>query len=219
MVCDYEYDENRMRLKINCLGCVFGSSIEDFEECMARTIDKILEVKKVNSIVLVKNREYEYGPEQTRLLVEIAEVIENLIREKIISKKNMGPEWCDKYYPERVSTVQHIVIDLARRDPIGAYVETVREIRHVNMRIKREFSEKKRQCLEIYRDSVLEVIRKKFEATKLIQMVKDRLAGYHIGDRSLYREIFMPSVRPNFMLTRFMITPPKDGRSIDRYKV
>ena len=60
-VCDYTYDEDKMRLRINCLGCMFGSSIEDFEECMANTIDKILEVKKVSSIILAKEREYEYG--------------------------------------------------------------------------------------------------------------------------------------------------------------
>src|SRR3990172_1073612 len=79
-VCDYEYDEERMRLRINCMGCLYGSSIEDYEQCMARTIDKILEVKKVASIVLAKNREYEYDYEQTKLLVEVASVLEEVIR-------------------------------------------------------------------------------------------------------------------------------------------
>jgi len=33
MVCEYEMEEGILRVK--CLGCVHGSSIEDYEECMA----------------------------------------------------------------------------------------------------------------------------------------------------------------------------------------
>ena len=217
-VCDYEYDEERMRLRINCMGCLYGSSIEDYEECMARTIDKILEVKKVASIVLAKNREYEYDYEQTKLLAEIAKVIEDVIRSKMLSKKNLGPADCDKCYPGRVSRLHYIVIELLRRDPIGAYVETVREIRLVNVKLKRAPNRKCYDCLMRYR-KVLDTLKQKLEATQMIALAKPYIAGYHIGDRSVYRQIFSPSVRPNFMLTRYMITPPEGGRSVDRYKV
>ncbi|MEM5812242.1 MAG: type II/IV secretion system ATPase subunit [Candidatus Aenigmatarchaeota archaeon] len=218
-VCDYEYDEERMKLRVNCIGCLFGASIEDFEECMARTIDKLLEVKKVNTIVLAKNREYEYDYEQTRMLVEIARVIEEVIRSRLISRKNINIAECEKCYPGRMSKLHEIVIDLLRRDPIGAYVELVREIRIVNIKIKKATSSKCYDCLVHYRDNILEVLRKKLESTKLITLAKPHIAGYHIGDRSLYRQIFSPSVRPNFMLTRYMIAPPEGGRSVDRYKV
>ena len=36
-VCDYEYNEDIMRLKINCLGCIYGASIEDFEQWCEKT--------------------------------------------------------------------------------------------------------------------------------------------------------------------------------------
>jgi len=217
-VCDYEYDEERMRLRINCMGCLYGSSIEDYEECMARTIDKILEVKKVASIVLAKNREYEYDYEQTKLLLEIAKVIEEVIRSKLLSKKNLGPADCDKCYQGRVSRLHYIVIELLRRDPIGAYAETVREIRLVNVKLKRSPNRKCYDCIMHYR-KVLDTLKQKLEATQMIALAKPYIAGYHIGDRSVYRQIFSPSVRPNFMLTRYMITPPEGGRSVDRYKV
>ncbi|MCX6814434.1 MAG: ATPase, T2SS/T4P/T4SS family [Candidatus Aenigmarchaeota archaeon] len=217
-VCDYEYDEERMRLRINCVGCLYGSSIEDYEECMARTIDKILEVKKVTSIVLAKNREYEYDYEQTKLLLEIAKVIEEVIRSKLLSKKNLGHPECEKCYPGRVSKLHYIVIELLRRDPIGAYVEVIREIRVVNVKLKRSPSRKCYDCIMHYR-KVLDVLKQKLEATQMIAIAKPYTAGYHIGNRSVYRQIFSPSVRPNFMLTRYMITPPEGGRSVDRYKV
>jgi flagellar protein FlaI len=217
-VCDYEYDEDRMKLRINCIGCLYGSSIEDYEECMARTIDKILEVKKVSSIVLAKNREYEYDYEQVKLLLEIANVIEETIRSKLLSRKNLGPKGCDKCYPERSSRLQYMVLELLRRDPVGAYVEIIREIRLVNVKAKRAHNKKCYECFMHYR-KVLEELRQKLEATKMIALAKPYISGYHIGDRSVYRQIFSPSVRPNFMLTRYMITPPEGGRSMDRYKV
>ncbi len=218
-VCDYEYDEERMRLRINCTGCIYGASIEDFDECMARTIDKILEVKKVTSIVLAKNREYEYDYEQTKILVEIAKVIEDVIRSKLISKRNVEPVGCEKCYPGRMAKVQDIVINQLRRDPVGAYAELIREIRSVTIKLKRPESKKCSECLTLFRDRVLEVLKARMEKTQMIMLAKPHIAGYHIGDRAIYRQIFSPSVRPNFMLTRYMITPPEGSRSVDRYKV
>ncbi len=217
-VCDYEYDEERMRLRINCMGCLYGSSIEDYEQCMARTIDKILEVKKVASIVLAKNREYEYDYEQTKLLVEIARVLEEVIRSRLISRKSLGSAECDKCYPDRMSILHYIVIELLRKDPIGAYVETIREMRLADVKLKKAKTRKCYDCLQKYR-KVLETLKEKLETTKMISLAKPHIAGYHIGDRAIYRQIFSPSVRPNFMLTRYMITPPEGGRSVDRYKI
>jgi len=216
---DYEYDENEQRLKINCLGCIYGASIEDYAGCMARVLDKILEVKKVKTISLTKDREYEYGPEQTAMLVEIARVIEDVVRERLMTRIRAHDMLQKKLYPELNARLQRIVLDLLRSDPIGAYAELAREIRMI--RIKRR-STRYRSAYEFYRDyetHVLLVIKKKLANTQLIKIAKPHLAGYRTGDRSLYREIFVPSIRPNFMLTRYMITPPEHGKSVDRYKI
>ena len=98
-VCDYEYDQDTGKLRVNCLGCLFGASIEDYDTCMARTIDKILEIKKVSSIVLAKEREYEYDQEQTSLLLEIAKIIEEIVRERVISPANLE-KGCERYFPK-----------------------------------------------------------------------------------------------------------------------
>ncbi|MBN2330728.1 MAG: type II/IV secretion system ATPase subunit [Candidatus Aenigmarchaeota archaeon] len=216
---DYEYDENEQRLKINCLGCIYGASIEDFAGCMTRVIDKILEVKKVKTIVLAKDREYEYGPEQTAILVEIARVIEEVVREKLMTKVPVRDSLQKRMLPEFNSRLQRIILNLLRSDPIGAYVELVREIRRVRIKMKET---RYRGAYDFYRDferDVLGVIKAKLENTQLIKLARPHMAGYHIGDRSLYREIFVPSIRPNFMLTRYMITPPENGKSVERYKI
>ena len=216
---DYEYSEDDQRLKVNCTGCLYGASIEDYPACMACVMDKILEIKKVKSIVLTKDREYEYGPEQTSMLVEVARVIEDVVRERLMSRVKVADESQRKLYPELNARLQEILLKLMRSDPIGAYVELVREIRNVRISAK---GARYRGAFEFYRDfetNVLGVIKQKLEATQLIKLAKPHLAGYHLGDRSIYREIFVPSIRPNFMLTRYMITPPENGKSVDRYKI
>jgi flagellar protein FlaI len=216
---DSVYDEDKMRIRIDCLGCVYGSSIEDYEQCMAQVIDKILENKKVRSVVLAKDREYEYDYEQVRMLVEVASLIEEVVREKLISRRNLGPEECERCYPDRSGRLQRVVLDTLRKDPVGAYVDVIRQMREVNVRLKETTSRKCYECLVHYRDSVLGVLKARMEGLRLVQAAKPHLSGYHIGDRSLYRQLFMPVVRPNFMLTRYMLAPPEGGRSVQKYRI
>jgi type IV secretory pathway ATPase VirB11/archaellum biosynthesis ATPase len=216
-VCDYTYDQETQKIRINCIGCIYASSIEDSDVCMARTIDKILATKKVSSVVLVKEREYEYSGDNVKMLVELANIIDEVIRDKLISYAKLGPENCRRCYPDFPSTLQYITINLLRRDPIGAYVELLREIR--NLRIKSAEKNPCAECFRHYKEDILDPLRTKIENTMLIKLAKPYITGYHIGDRTLYRQIFLPSVRPNFMLTKYMITPPEGGISVERYKI
>ena len=83
---DYKYSEDEMKLKINCLGYIYGASIEDYAECMARVFDTVMEVKKVAAITLIKEREYEYDYEQTKMVVELTGVLDFVIKENLITK-------------------------------------------------------------------------------------------------------------------------------------
>ena len=215
----YEYDENEQKLKLNYLGSIYGASIEDYAECMSDVLDKILEVKKVRTVVITKDREYEYGPDQTEMLVEIAQVIEDVVRERLMSRLRASDNIQKKIYPALNSRMQEIVLNLLRRDPIGAYVELLREIRRINIRKKNTRHRSAFALYSDYLDNVLSVVKEKLEATKLIEEAKPHISGYHIGDRSLYRDIFVASIRPNFMLTRYMITPPENGKSMERYNI
>ncbi|MEE9323030.1 MAG: type II/IV secretion system ATPase subunit [Candidatus Aenigmarchaeota archaeon] len=216
-VCDYTYDEESRRIKINCLGCVYGASVEDYDSCMSMVMDKLLANKNVNSLVLAKEREYEYSGEQVNMLVEIARVIEDVVREKLISYSTLRPETCGKCYPDFPQKMQYIAINLLRRDPIGAYVELVREERELMIKMGKK--DKCRRCYSHYKENIVNVLKGKLESTKIVQVAKPHLSGYHVGSREIYRNIFTPSVRPNFMLTRYMIAPPEGGKSVDRYKV
>ncbi len=206
-----------MQIRFNCMGSVYGSSIEDFAECMSHAMDAILETKKVQSIVFAREREYEYDAEQVGMLLEIAHVIEYVMRERLVSRAQKMFVRCKKCYPEWHGTLNHIVFDLLRKDPIGGYVQLTREMRKLKSMKSRD--RRCQLCIGKYLDDVLGVVKGKLEETRMIKEARPHVMGYHIGDRSLYRQIFMPSTRPNFMFTRFMVTPPEGGRSVDRYKV
>ncbi len=221
---DYEFNEESGTLTVNLLGFLYGASIEDYEEVMSRVLNYILKEKTVNSVILLKEREYEYGPDQTKMLVEIAELIEDIVKSNLIFQldtekyRRQNPH-ASRIVQEWTARAQYIV-SLIKKDPIGAYVETLREIRHVNIGRKNA----QPTLRDVYGDyvvKILEVIKERFEKTELIKrsIATDQLAGYRLGDRSIYRDLFMPSVRPNFMLTRYMVTPPEKSRVIDRYTI
>ncbi len=221
---DYEFNEESGTLTVNLLGFLYGASIEDYEEVMARVLNFILKEKTVTSVILLKEREYEYGPDQTKMLVEIADLIEDIVKSNLIFQ--LDTEKYRRQHPQASRLLQEwttkaqYIISLIKKDPIGAYVETVREIRHVNIG-RKNAPPQLRDAYGDYVIKILEVIKDRFEKAELIKraIATDQLAGYRIGDRSIYRDLFMPSVRPNFMLTRFMITPPEKSRVIDRYTI
>jgi flagellar protein FlaI len=217
LVCDFEIRDSV--LAVNCANCLFGSSLEDFDVCFAKTIDKLIETKNVERIVLSGIREYEYDYEQIKLLGEVADVYDNLVnRENILNYSLLGNQKCEKCFPQRMSEIKFIVQEMIRKDPIGAYIKINRLIKLILNKIKKEKA-MCRACYRFYLDKVLLPVKSSLEKTGLIQTVKNKLHKYRPGDRSLYRMVFHPLIRPQFMLTRYMPIPPRGGIPIERYNI
>jgi len=215
MVCDYEVVENTIR--VNCLGCVYGSSIEDFEACMAKTIDKLLEAKNADRILLAETRENEYDFEQTKMLMEIANAYNKILNEdKIIRIENLGPPECEKLFPRRLADLQFLVLEVLRKDPVGAYARLNKLIATEKVLAEKEAD---KRCHTHYLQNALLPMEKILSSCKMLQKATPLLKDYKPGDRKIYREIFTPLVRPNFMLTRYMLAPPKEGRVVDKYMI
>ncbi|MFB6200117.1 MAG: ATPase, T2SS/T4P/T4SS family [Candidatus Nanohaloarchaea archaeon] len=214
----YEYDDDTGKVRINALGSVYGASIEDYEEVMARVIDILREVGGAKSVVLSASREYEYTEEQTELLQEVAEAIQDISRQGYLAKENLRAGKCEKYYPEWRQDLQELVTKDLRRDPVGAYVKLRREIRHKKEDMEDAYPQTKR-CYKFYIHDILIPLKERLEETQMVQSADEEITGYHVGDRSIYREMFHPLVRPNFMLTKYMSLPPERGEEVDRYKV
>lgn len=215
----FEYSETNRQLRVNCVNWIYGASVEDFDNTMGLVIDKLTELKRVESIVLVQNREFEYDFEQTQILLEIANVLTYLLQEiKILQIKNLETHQCNRHAAERFAFLQKLLTSDVRKDPVGAYVELVRQIHTLRGRQKRAQVQEV-ACIDHYLVNALIPLRKALESTSLIQRAIPHVEGYKVGTREFYREIFHPIVRPNFMLTRYAVIPPKGGEQIDRYSV
>ena len=180
MVCSFEMKNGLMI--VNCANCLFGSSLEDFDVCMAKTVDKILEMKKVERIILAEKREHEYNYDQTKLLIEIADVYNKLLNEdRIIELSRQGGEKCQKCIPKMSKEVQLLVGQMIRRDPIAAYIKVKRLIRHYQYLSKKAKPMCKKCSTHCYAPSYQEKIREvmKFSGLYLIRHGRlDLLAHY-----------------------------------------
>ncbi len=215
MVCEYELDNGV--LKVNCLGCIHGASVEDYDDCMARVVDKVIENKGVESIVLSKEREYEYNREQTQMIVELAGALKEIVRNKALLNPLEEGE-CKNVTDKKAASLRRLILGRMRSDPIGTYVALKRMIRHTRIRIS-SLPEKKARCNEIFLEKVLIPIRGIFEELEIIKKVRPFLGKYRTGDRSVYREIFHPTIKPKFMRTKYVSVPPEKSEIVDRYEL
>ncbi len=204
-------------LTIDMERCTFAPSLEDSPQCMARTIDLLAEISGVTKIVFIQKRDYEYDYNQTMLLVEIANVYKQLTKERLgygILAEQGGVRLAMSRYTE----LQNIIFRVLKEDPLGAYVDIERirrreEIIARKTAIPSQLTNIRRYVTVL--NHILEVLGK----TKLITIAKSYLPGYKIGDRSVYRKVFNPSIKPDFMFTRLMASYPPEAEELDSYNV
>ncbi len=204
-------------LKINAEQWSFVPSIEDNAVVMAKTIDYLVQVPSAGRIIFTQRRNYSYSYEQTQMLVEIANLYKMLIKQRrVLTLADIAVKpGASVFLPGWQSTIQNIVINLLRSDPLGAYVTLRRLIREEKVRLKK-IPLNLIDCQQSYID-LLSYIYSLLDKTTLINLAKPNLAAYEIGDRSLYVSIFRPIITPDFMLTRLMAQPPLDGQQLDVY--
>ncbi|MCD6547413.1 MAG: type II/IV secretion system ATPase subunit [Nanoarchaeota archaeon] len=214
---DVEREGTEINLIINTIGCPFYPSLEDSEICMEKTINILIEVGTVTTIVFQAERNYIYPYQQVRLLNEIAKAYVYFVKErKILDKKALGLESCPSVYSEALDIIRRIILEQLKRDPIGAYVSAVRTLREKKAQLDIRKEEKK--CLEKF-IKVLEEIVDYLGKTQLIKLAKPYLAGYKVGTRDLYFKFFEPLIRPNFMFTRLQAEPPTMAEEIESYEI
>ncbi len=195
-------------------------SLEDDQACMARTIDILAEAGLVTKIIYTQKRNYEYDYTQTSMVQEISRIYTQLTKRKDLLGYNsiLASPKCTKWAPQWYSALQNTIADLLKRDPIGAYVELKRTIREERIKIDRSFDLNYKECAKKY-IAIADYLMRILEETKLIQSAKQYLSGFKIGDRAVYRRIFTPDIRPDFMFTKLMASFPPEAEEIDSYNI
>ncbi|MDD4353362.1 MAG: type II/IV secretion system ATPase subunit [Candidatus Nanoarchaeia archaeon] len=205
-------------LRVNCIGCLNYPSIEDSETCMEKIIDHLISVSGISTIILSSDMNFVYPPDQTNLLDELAQCFLKLEQEhEILKYPLVNNPLLAKQIVDSMSVIKEIILNYFKKDPIGTYVKTIRAYREEkakNENYKDDFKE-----ISDLQLSKLETIKDELGNTTLIKSIGDRIEGYKIGDREIYREFFEPSIKPNFMFTRLMMEPPLKAKEIDSYNI
>ena len=195
-------------------------SLEDDPVCMSKTCDLLAESGIVTKIVFAQKRNFEYDYYQTSLIQEIAKLYQKLAKRKefLSYGELLNDRACSRYSGAWYAVIQNIALNLLRSDPLGAYVELKRAVREERIKTQKSADENLIRCGEKY-IKILNYLIALLEKTKLIAAAKNYLAGYKLGDRSVYRNIFSASIRPDFMFTRLMAAYPPEGEELDSYSV
>jgi len=217
---DIEREGEEVILKVNCESYEKLPSIEDDPLTMSRTTDILVEAPHVTKIIYQQKRNYEYDRTQTLLLVEIARIYSRIIKDKdLISYSALAfNQTCTKCVNEWYAKLKYMVSNLLKSDPIASYLELKRTHRDEIIKQGRATDRRCQKCEQNF-INILEKITSSLEKTKLIQALKPHLAGYKSGDRTLYRSIFVPLIKPDFLFTKLMAEYPVDAEELDSYKV
>jgi archaeal flagellar protein FlaI len=217
LVCgDYEIirEGNEVEIRINCEECNFIPSIEEEPRMMQKTIEILSETKNATKIIIKQRREYEYSYEQTQILQEISNIYKNILNE-IETKQIIGTKECEQYTKNRFIKIQDIIYRQLKTDPVSAFVELSRFERDEKI-INKNLNHIAISCLQpIYQ--LLTKIIDSLASTRLISSLIEYIPGHKIGDRTIYKKIFFPTIKPDFMFAKVLSTYPLEGEEIDSY--
>jgi len=210
-----EAQDNAIRIDANSWS--YLPSIENNPLVMSYVVDLLIQVPNVTRIIFNQRRNYIYNYDQTQLLIEVANLYNHLVKQKRLL--NIAGITQESKYSHWNNVVQKIILNLLKQDPIGAYVQLIREIREEKIYLDKTNDANEIKLRNSY-IGLLSYLRSLFENTKLISLVKQNIPGYSIGnDRSLYRQVFNPEITPDFMYTRLMAELPINAEEIEIYKL
>ncbi len=206
-------------LRINFVGTSYFPSVSESATTMAIVMDALVETPGVNQVVLLHRRNYVYDEDQTQILSEISGLYNYLIKQKrIISLELLHGPGSERFLRHWREMLQYVVLNLLRSDPIAAYVELKRLRREERIKIKKTQNFDEAKIRRDYLD-VLNHLYTLLGETKLISIVKSSLAGFKIGNRALYKQVFHPGITPDFLFTKIMDDLPLEGEEMDAYKI
>jgi len=205
-------------LSINCETYQKTPSLEDDPLLMSKTIDILAETGTVTKIVFAQKREYEYDYATVQILLEIAKLYNQFTKQKITSYLGITDKLTSVDSAKRYAEIQYIVFQLLKADPLAAFVEARRILRHEEIMTQKITDKNIVASAERY-ISILNYIASLLEKTKLISLSKPDLEGYKIGDRSIYTKLFTSTIRPDFMFTKLMTSYPEAAEEVGAYSI
>ncbi len=219
--CYYSVDKEgeSVVLSVDCDSYLKVPSLEDDPVLMSHTCDQLIKNKNVSKIRFSQKRDYEYGYEETKLLKEIAFFYNDLSRKpELFAIQSYEGRSHLASVSRWLIEIKNVVIVQLKSDPIGAFVHL--KHMHRDMKIANDKALTLDERNEIERVMLfVESLISQLEQLQLIKIVKDGLAGHEPGDRSIYKKVFNPIIKPDFMFSKLMALYPKNSVEKANYSI
>ncbi len=164
-------------------------SIEDNASVMAIAIELLRRNKGIEKIIFSQEKQIEYDYFAVKMLNEIAELLDSI---ELHEKEMLKHSKLRK------------IIQTIKKDPLLAYFQ-------LNVLLS------KTKDAEVF--VLATKLKEMLESLTMLKFFQEYAKEYEPGLRKIYRKIFMPMIRPNFMTTSFYIFPPRNAMLIDSYKL
>ncbi|MFW6378666.1 MAG: ATPase, T2SS/T4P/T4SS family [Nanoarchaeota archaeon] len=194
-------------------------SIEDDEVTMSEAITLLIENPTTTKLIFMQKHEYEYDYDQISILSEIALLYNKLVRNKeLFSYGSLANNVASAQLANKYNELHNVLFAELKKDPLACYVKIRRLRRRELVKLDKEIEESLIQGHKHY-IKILEHLLSMIEATKFFALVKPYVEGYEVGNRDVYRRLFSPTIKPDFMFTKLMATYPKNGVELDNYSI
>ncbi len=219
--CFYSVDREGQAvvLNVDCNSYLRIPSLEEDSVLMSHISDQLIKNKNVTRIRFSQKRDYEYGYEETEILKEVAFFYNDLSRKPSLFSLQSYEGRAHLASVQRwLIEIKNIVIVQLKSDPLSAFVHLKHLHRQMKIAFERSLTKDEEEELEKVMNFVNTLITE-MQELKIIKLAKDYLPGHKEGDRSVYKRIFNPIIKPDFMFSKLMALYPKHGIEKDNYSV
>ncbi len=206
-------------LHVDCEGILKVPSIEDEPVYMNKLVELLIENPETTKAVFSQKRDYEYDYPQVRLLKEIAMLYNRLVRRSAEYSHARLQGFGGLIDANRAYNELHqAIFSTLKSDPVAAYLRLKRAARRERIALERALTPEEQRGQQRY-VQLLEQLVEAIAKTELIRKLEPHLAGVKEGDRAVYRRVFSPVIKPDFMFTRLMATFPKGSTEVASYAI
>jgi len=203
-------------LEIDYSKSIKSPSIENSETVMADTLNKIIKSGRVTQIEFKQQEDILYPTDQTKILDELASMIKDLIENaKILVEAYVKTIEDPSDYPGRLEFLKSTVNYGLKEDPVASYLRILARIdkeQKIGENISRESSQSRQVFI-----TTLTSLKDRFEKLSLFKLAQPHLSKHKPGSREIYRQIFSPIIKPNFLYAKLVTKLPTGARELEGY--
>ena len=203
-------------LEIDYSKSIKSPSIENSETVMADTLNKIIKSGRVTQIEFKQQEDILYPTDQTKILDELASMIKDLIENaKILVEAYVKTIEDPSDYPGRLEFLKSTVNYGMKEDPVASYLRILARIdkeQKIGENISRESSQSRQVFI-----TTLTSLKDRFEKLSLFKLAQPHLSKHKPGSREIYRQIFSPIIKPNFLYAKLVTKLPTGARELEGY--